>query len=245
MLAAGVALVASAALLAPTGAAAACPAGSHCTNESGEYALTVPPLTGNPIFGAYADCVWQVHVDFGDGTGADYVFEGDKGLSGTHTFPQYGEYQVIAALSNGYHKNSPPATCPPYTEIVTVLYQDPSEPETPPKQEPKEEKPKEKPGGKPGGGSTGSGGGKSGGQGGGEEGEAGGGHPISIWSSCSHGVYAHRVPCGKARRVIEGAQEKLADRSAARAAGFQCHLTKGLFPISCRRGKGRVLGPLG
>ncbi len=45
--------------------------------------------------------------------------------------------------------------------------------------------------------------------------------------------------------MIEGAQEKLSHRKAARVAGFRCHLTNDLRPISCRRGKGRVLGPLG
>ena len=63
------------------------------------------PLSG-PL-AAYADCVWQVHVDFGDSTSADYVFEGDKGLTGSHKFPSYGKYEVSFAISDGYHKNSP------------------------------------------------------------------------------------------------------------------------------------------
>ena len=45
--------------------------------------------------------------------------------------------------------------------------------------------------------------------------------------------------------MIEGAQEKLSERRSAKVAGFRCHLTDELRPISCRRGKGRVLGPLG
>jgi hypothetical protein len=254
-LAAGLALVGiSAALFSPTRAAAACPAGAYCTDESGKYTLTVPPLPTTGILAAYRDCVWQVHVNFGDNSGADYVFEGEVGLSGSHTFPHYGEFHVTAALSNGYHKNAPTQACPDYTQYATVLYRSPSEiaeAEAKEKQEKeakeakekeeKEKSPPKEPTKNPGGtgGSNGSGGTAE------EEREKGPSHPIHVWRNCSHNVYAHRVACKKAQKVIKEAQEKLSERKAAKVAGFRCHLTEDLRPISCRRGKGRVLGPLG
>jgi hypothetical protein len=240
------------ALPAPASAVAACPPGKYCTDATGKYTLTVPPLPTTGILAAYRDCVWQVHVNFGDGSGADYVFEGEVGLSGSHTFPNYGEFHVTAALSNGYHRNAPTQMCPDYTQYATVLYRSPAEiaeaeAKEKQEQEEKEKSPGEKPNEAPGAGGQpiGSGGGRSTGQEEGTSGGSGPSHPILVWRSCSHNVYAHRVACRKARKVISGAQDKLSDRKSARVAGFQCHLTDDLRPISCRRGKGRVLGPLG
>jgi hypothetical protein len=47
--------------------------------------------------------------------------------------------------------------------------------------------------------------------------------------------------------VIAGAEEKLVKRRpSARVSGFSCKLDPGQpRPISCRRGKSRILGPPG
>jgi hypothetical protein len=247
--------LAAALLAAPASAVPKCPLGKYCTDDTGEYTLTVPPLTGKPPpFGTYAECVWQVHVTFGDGTFADYEFDGQVGLSGSHTFPHYGEFTVTAALSEGEQPSH--AECPSVTQYAFVLYRSPAEiasAEALEKQEKeakelkekeaKDEKEKEEkePVKSPGG----TGGSRESGDGTPEEREKGPSHPILLWRNCSHNVYSHRVACKKAQKVIEGAQEKLSHRKSAKVAGFRCHLTNDLRPISCRRGKGRVLGPLG
>ena len=79
-----------------------------------------------------------------------------------------------------------------------------------------------------------------------EEGGSGPSHPILIYKHCPKDIYAHRVPCARAGKVIAGATEKLSTRRVARIAGFRCTLDPNLSrPISCRRGKRRILGPLG
>jgi hypothetical protein len=247
------ALLTAALLLWAPKANAACPT-EYCTDATGSYTLSVEPLSG-PIFGPYADCVWQVHVDFGDGTSAEYVFEGEKGLSGSHKFPSYGKYEVNFTISAGYHKNSPShESCPSLGKTAYVTFQDPAEvaeEEAKAKEEakareeaekaPSGETPGEKSSGGPGAeGSTGSGGGAG-------EGGFSGKREVHLWNRCPTGVYVHQVACGKARRVIAGAKEKLVKRRrSARVAGFSCKLDPGRpRPISCRRGMSRILGPPG
>jgi hypothetical protein len=230
--------LAAALLAAPASAVPKCPLGKYCTDDTGEYTLTVPPLTGKPPpFGTYAECVWQVHVTFGDGTFADYEFDGQVGLSGSHTFPHFGEFTVTAALSEGEQPSH--AECP----SAEALEKQEKEAKELKEKEAKEAKEKEEK--EPAKSPLETGGSRESGDGTPEEGEKGPSHPILLWRNCSHNVYSHRVACKKAQKVIEGAQEKLSDRKAAKVAGFRCHLTNDLRPISCRRGKGRVLGPLG
>jgi hypothetical protein len=246
------ALLTAALLLWAPQASAACPT-EYCTDATGSYTLSVEPLSG-PIFGPYADCVWQVHVDFGDGTSADYVFEGEKGLNGSHKFPSYGKYEVRITISAGYHKNSPShESCPSLGKTAYVTFQDPAkvaEEEAKAKEEAEEaeeapsgETPGEKSNGGPAaGGSTGSGAGV-----GEEEGEFSGTRGAHLWDRCPTGVYVHEVACGKARKVVARAKEKLVKRRrSARVSGFSCKLDPGRSrPISCRRGKSRILGPPG
>ncbi len=76
--------------MAPSaGATKPCPV-EYCTDSQGKYVLSVPPLTTTLFYKEYAACTWQVHVDFGDSTGQDYEFDGSKGLTGSHTFPEPG-----------------------------------------------------------------------------------------------------------------------------------------------------------
>ena len=98
-------------LLSAPRADAACPT-EYCTDASGGYTLTVEPLSG-PIFGPYADCVWQVHVSFGDGSSADYVFEGEKGLTGSHTFPPSANTKSISRSPTAITRTPPPMKAAP------------------------------------------------------------------------------------------------------------------------------------
>ena len=255
MLAAALVLVASAAssLSSPARAQAECSLLTLCvtTDAGGTANLNVPPLsfiaTYKPEVIPYEDCVWEVvNVNFGDGSPeAVYFWDGSKGLTGSHTFPSPGEYPVTINATQGHHSESeaePPETCPDLLIPAKAVFPSPTPPPTEtPAKPPKEEGKKPGEGGhKPTGG-----GGNSNGQGEEGGGESGGGHSIVFWRGCSHNVYAHRVACKKARTVIDGAQEKLSGRNSAMVAGFRCHLTDDLRPISCRRGKSRVLGPLG
>jgi hypothetical protein len=260
------------ALLAPAGASA-CPAGKYCTDANGVYELIVPSLEG-PVYGPYRSCVWEVHVDFGDGTKEDLIFEGEKGITRSHKFPSYGTYTVRFMLTNGMRTDANPAPCPNYPQEVTVLYQSPAEiaeeaarlkaeqeareqqqrekkaAEEAQKQKEKEEREaREKAAREKSGGSGGSGGG-SGGSGGGSGGPGGGeGQPgtptASGWKDCGGKVSARGVACPKAHRVIRKARPKLDRNRSARVLGFSCHAVGTSHArIACRRGKSRVLGPL-
>jgi hypothetical protein len=257
------AAVLAAALIAPS-TAAACPQGGYCTDSSGTYELVVPPFPTEGIYGQFHDCVWNVHVEFGDGESADYVFEAEKGLSGSHTYPHYGRYTASFTASNGYHKNNPGETCPGKTESFFVYWQSAQEIAeeealTKAEKEAKEQKEAEEKAAieaqkqkereereareraareRFGGGTGGSG----------SEGSSGGGGQTGpvYWRTCRGRIQVHGVGCSKARKVIGRARRKnLYEGGPQEILGFACHLT-GTRPaqISCRRGKRRVLAPL-
>lgn len=258
-----VAAVLGAALLAPA-SASACPNGAYCTDSAGNYTLTVPPLTGQPVFGQYASCEWDVHVDFDDGTTKNYKFNGEVGLTDSHKFPTYGEYLVESALSNGHRTDGSTGECPDYRPpLARVLYQSPQQIEeeenlTQAEREAKEKKEAEERAAKEAkkqkereerearekaakekfGGSSG---------GSGSEGSSGGqSEPPSFWKTCRGQITAHGVGCPKARKVIGRARRiDLIDEGPQQVLGFRCHVT-GSLParISCRRGKSRILGRL-
>jgi hypothetical protein len=263
-------------LATAAGAVPACPEGKVCTDEAGKYVLNVPPLPTAPPYSAYRDCVWQVHVDFGDGTAADYTFEGEVGLSGSHTFPHFGEYHVAITLSHSYHKAEPTGPeCLNPPQKATVLYRDPSKfaeeeakeaaaraakeqrereeresakaaKETEEREVARESREREervareiaeggkKPGGGPGGSTNGGGSAENG----------GGSNGVVFWTSCHHEIYAHRVACGKARSVVKSAATKLTKKGSAKVAGFSCRYDPSqIRPLTCRRGKSRIMGP--
>ena len=231
------ALVAVATLAPSAGAAKPCPAGYYCTDSSGKYVLEVPPLTYNPFLSEYADCVWKVHVDFGDGTSEDYVFDASVGLSGEHVFPTRGEtYAVQIQLREGAHSKSE-EPCPDYGLGAQVRYRtaaeeadDPSETPTGPPLVPTD------PGGAPPA-------------------------PVAAdgvipnfeqpstdsaryWKRCRGGVYAHLVRCRKARAIARAAGAKLTRPGTTQAMGFSCRLPRGpLQSIACKRGEQSVLAP--
>lgn len=267
-----VAALAAALLAAPASAAPPCPKEKVCTDEKGFYTLNVPPLPNIEPYAAYRDCVWHVHVNFGDGTSADYIFEGEKGLSGSHTFPHYGEYAVKITLSESHHKSNPTGPeCLNPPQSATVLYRDPSkfaeeearETKIKAEQEQKEREAREA---------------REAaraqreheaaqeqqeleerqakaraerekkqaesGSEGGTGGESGGGGQAAYWASCRHRVLAHRVGCGKAQSVAKAAGKKLTGRGSAKVAGYSCSYAPSRpRPLSCRRGGSRVLGP--
>jgi hypothetical protein len=260
--AAPLAAVLGAGLLMPA-SAAACPTGAYCTDSTGTYTLTVPPLTGQPFVSEYASCEWDLHVDFGDKTSKDYKFNGEVGLTDSHTFPPYGEYLVQSELSNGHRTDASTGQCPDYNPpIARVLYQ--SEQEiaeeealTQAEKEAKEKKKAEEIAAleakkqkereerearekaakeKLGAGSGGSG----------PEGSTGETQTVqTFWRSCRR-IQVHGVGCAKARKVIGRARRKnLFEDGPQEILGFTCHLT-GTRPaqISCRRGKRRILAPL-
>jgi hypothetical protein len=264
-------------LAAPAaGAVPACPEAKVCTDEAGKYVLNVPPLPTAPPYGAYRDCVWQVHVDFGDGTSADYTFEGEVGLSGSHTFPHFGEYHVAITLSHSHHKAEPTGPeCLNPPQKATVLYRDPSKyaeeeakaaaakaakeqreheereaakaaKEAEEREVAREAREREERvtretaevGQKAGGGSGGSP------NGGGQSENGGGGNGVVFWTNCHHEIYAHRVACGKARGVVRSAGAKLTKRGTAKIAGFDCRYDPSqIRPLTCHRGKSRIMGP--
>jgi hypothetical protein len=261
-------------LAAPAaGAVPACPEGKVCTDETGKYVLDVPPLPTAPPYSAYRDCVWQVHVDFGDGTAADYTFEGEVGLSGSHTFPHFGEYQVAITLSHSHHKAEPAGPeCLNPPQKATVLYRNPSKyaeeeakeaaaktakeqrvreeretakaaKELEEREVAREKQEREERAAHEKPKGTGS---RSGGDSGEEGGskEAGGSTGIVFWTDCHHEIYAHRVACGKARSVVKSAGAKLTKKGSAKVAGFSCRYDPSqIRPLTCRRGKSRITGP--
>jgi hypothetical protein len=216
------------------GASPECPV-QYCTDSSGKYVLTVPPLSGIPLLAAYADCVWDVHVDFGDSTSEDLVFDASVGLTGSHVFPTRGvTYTVQVELTNGHHGNTA-EPCSDFSRTAQVRYRTAAEEEgeAPPPVEP--------------------------------VGEGGTGpsplpvapdgmtpnpfvrpappasSPVSFWRHCRAGVLTHGVDCRKGRLVISRARVKLAHRGKASVAGFTCRPTA--LSVVCRRGAARVVGP--
>jgi hypothetical protein len=222
-------------------------------------------LTGQPFVSQYASCEWDVHVDFGDKTSEDTKFNGELGLTKSHTFPPYGEYLVEIALRNGHRTDSSTEPCPDYEPpIARVLYQSAQEiaEEEALTQAEKEAKEKEKAEEiaaieakrqkereereareraakeRFGGGTGGSG----------SEGSSGDGSQTvpTYWLTCRGRIQVHAVGCPKARKVIGRARRKnLYEDGPQEILGFTCHLT-GTRParISCRREKRRILAPL-
>jgi len=231
-------LVAGAILAPSAGAAKPCPAGYYCTDSTGKFVLEVQPLTYNPFFSDYADCVWKVQVDFGDGTSEDYVFDASVGLSGEHIFPTRGEtYSVQIQLREGVHSKTE-EPCPDYGLGAQVLYRTAAEEADDPPETPTE--PPLVPTG----------------QGGtpppapaaadGEIPHFGQPEPGSAryWKRCRRGVYAHLVRCSKARGIARAAGAKLTRPGTAQAKGFSCRLPRGpLQSIACKRGEQSVLAP--
>jgi hypothetical protein len=226
-----------AALPARAGATAPCPV-EYCTDSTGKYELVVPPLTNLPIVGnAYADCVWNVHVDFGDGTSEDLVFDASTGLTGSHVFPPTRgvTYSVEVHLTQGRHTGSG-ESCTDFEKTALVRYRTAAEEEggTPPPWEVIKQEgivpaplalapvtlipnPYTQPS------------------------FPAGSKPVSFWRRCRAGVRTHGVDCRKGRRVIGRASDRLARRRDASVAGFDCLLTA--ISIVCRRGTDRILGP--
>ncbi len=254
-------LAGAGALTSPPKAEADCSLINLCieTDPGGTAHLNVPPLSQVALFRPEVkpleDCLWEVvDVNFGDGSPtAVYVWDATKNLTGSHTFPHPGEYKVKILATSGHHLESlavPPKACPDLPVEAKVIF--PSGSEKPAVETPVEtpgKTPVEMPGKSPGSGE----GAKKGGSGAGksipaaeEEKGSGPSHPILIYKRCPEDIYTHRVPCTKAAKVIAAAIKKLSTRRAARITGFRCTLDPSLSrPISCRRGDGRILGPLG
>jgi hypothetical protein len=259
-----VAAVLGAGLLMPA-SAAACPSGAYCTDSSGKYTLTVPPLPTTPPFGEYRTCEWDVRVDFDDGTIGNYKFNGQLGLTESHKFPTYGEYLVESELKYGHRTDGSTAECPDYRPpLARVLYQSPQQIEaeeklTQAEKEAKEKKEAEERAAKEakkqkereerearekaaeeklGGGSGDSG----------SEVPSGSGTPTapSFWLTCRGRIQVHGVGCAKARKVIGRARRKnLYQGPPQEILGFTCHLTGTRPPqIACRHGKRRILASL-
>jgi hypothetical protein len=232
-------LVAAAVLAPSAGATKPCPAGYYCTDANGKYVLSVPPLTYNPFLAEYADCVWQVHVDFGDGTSEDYVFDAAVGLTGEHVFPTAGvTYTVVVQLREGVHDQSG-EPCPDYGQTAQVRYRtaaeeadDPPETPTEPPFVPVDQggtvaPPVAADGEVPNFGQPGQ-------------------SPDSAryWKRCGGGVYAHLVRCRRARGIARAAGARLARPGTALVKGFSCRLPRGpLQSIACKRGEQSVLAP--
>ncbi len=227
-------------------AAPPCPV-EYCTDSAGEYLLEVPPLSVNPIYAGFAVCSWDVHVDFGDGTGEDYVFDGAVGLVGSHVFPTRGvTYAVQVGLSNG-RSSQPNAFCPPVQLNSSVRYRTEAEEVDPPPPEDEGEPANEPPPW--------------------EETEQGGTIPEAVvvsventptpwegvpqatvpdasayWRNCRRSVMTHLVSCRKGRRVARLATARLARPGSARVAGFACNRRRATAgTIACRRGARRIL----
>lgn len=204
------------------------------TTPDGVYVLVVPILN--------TDCVWNVDVDFGDGTSAKYVFEGEKGLIGSHMFPAPGVY--IVRIDSGEGHSPTDQECLELTIEATVTYPEPVEPPSePPKGEP--------PAGAPPGGGTAPGQEPVAADGqapdaSGAPGTKAASEPVAYWRHCRASVLTHLVACGKGRRVARAALERLKRPGSARVSGFSCRLPQGAVqPIACARGEQRVLVPAG
>jgi hypothetical protein len=249
----GVALVllSAAAVLAPSaGAVKPCPV-EYCTDSKGEYVLTVPPLPANhPLYGPYADCVWNAYVDFGDGTNDVYLFDAAVGLTGSHVFPTRGRlYLVNVYLREGQHAQTK-EPCFNYNQTAEVLYRTAAEEADDPPPDPEEEEPEpepEKPAGPAGGGGTtpappavAAGSATP------EATPAPAPEPQVFWKRCRGGVLTHLVGCRKGRAVAKAAGAKLGRPGTVQASGFSCRLPRGsATAIVCRRGEQGVISPLG
>ena len=228
--------------LAPTAQATKpCPV-QYCTDSTGKYVLTVPPLTKNPGLSGLADCVWNVHVTFGDGSEEDYVFDASVGLTGSHMFPTPGmSYVVHIHLGEGHHAQGG-ESCPEYDQFAEVRYRTPAEEEDEPVEEtpPDPTNPPEQ-----GGGSTGPVPVVPTADAPGDPGVAPiPADPDPYWRRCRGAIRTHLVSCRKGRRVAGAATAKLTLPGSARVAGFTCRLPAGgTQPIVCARRAQRILLP--
>jgi len=234
-----VVVLSAAAVLAPSAAATTpCPV-DYCTTPSGEYVLEVPPLT-NPFLAAYADCVWNAHVDFGDATDEDYVYDAAVGVTGSHVFPTPGvTYTVTVALADGHHGQTTDP-CPDYALSTEVRYRTPAEEAgDPPAPAP----------------------GTPVGEGGIQpapllvapdasipnavpvpQSTPTPARPAPYWRRCRGGLLTHLVSCRKARRVARAASARLTRAGTVQAGGFSCRVSPGQARwIACRRGEQRIL----
>jgi hypothetical protein len=245
-------LTAFAVLSSPTPTAAACPEEFDLcgtTNKQGTYFLQIPSFSflsqipGYEELAALEDCVWEVEVDFGDGSPNEtYTFDASIGLSGSHTFPAPGTYIVHVQAREGVHAGSGEA-CPDFDQTAAITY---PEPPPPPPLEPPGEDPPETPA-EPSGGTTPP---PSGGAGP----EPGPAQPAlrPRWRRCGGEVLAKDVGCRKARKVIRRASKLLGRLPAAfggwlpeRAAGFRCRLRHTpTAELACRHGGRRIIAPL-
>jgi hypothetical protein len=230
---AALALLCAAAVLAPSaGATKPCPI-EYCTDSSGEYVLEVPPLT--KLYPPYADCIWNVHVDFGDGTDEEYLFDAAIGMTGSHVYPTPGTtYTVVAVLSNGHHGQTKDP-CLDYSLSGEVLYRTPAEEAddppfvptdqggtvppllpvapytvTPNAWTPTPTPPPPTPA------------------------------AATYWLQCHGGVLTHLVSCRKGHKIAKAASGRLTRSGTAQVIGFTCRLRSPRSTV-CRRGEQRVL----
>jgi hypothetical protein len=218
------------------GAAKPCPI-DYCTDPSGEYVLEVPPLGG--FLEAYADCVWNAYVDFGDGTSQVYVFDASVGLTGSHVFPTAGvTYTVVVILREGAHAQGG-EPCPDYSQSAEVLFRTPAEEaDDPPPNKPIDEggtvpdlTPVAPDGQTPNPWTA-------------PAGDEPSAEATRYWRRCRGGVHTHLVSCRKARRVARAAIARLARPGNVQAGGFACRLPPGVVrSIVCQRGEQSILVP--
>jgi hypothetical protein len=238
------------ALLTPAPSAAACPEDVDLcgtTNKQGTYFLQIPPFSflskipGYEELAALEDCVWEVEVDFGDGSPNEtYTFDAAIGLSGSHTFPEPGTYIVRVQAREGVHAGSG-QPCPDFERTAAITY-----PEPPPAPEPPPEPPPDPPGADPPQSSPATSGN------GGIVLDSRPASSLPHWRRCTGEVLTRGVGCRKARRVIRRATKAVERLSAAfggwlpaRAAGFRCRLRHTpTAELACRRGARRVIAPL-
>ena len=199
--------------------------------------LEVKPISPSDLLiGAYADCVWKAHVDFGDGSSEDYVFDASVGITGSHVFPTPGTtYTVVINLREGHHGQSKDP-CPDYSQSVKVLFRTPEEeaddpapwvpidqggtqpdllPVAPDAVIPNafEQTVPPSP------------------------------EPTSYWRRCRGAVFAHLVSCRKGLRVAKAARARLIAPGTVQTNGFACRLRRSLQSIVCRRGEQSVRAP--
>jgi hypothetical protein len=239
-----------AALSSPAPSAAACPEGVDLcgtTNKQGTYFLQIPPFSflskipGYEWLAPLEDCVWEVEVEFGDGSPNEtYTFDAAIGLSGSHTFPEPGTYIVQVYAREGVHADSG-EPCPDFDQTAAITFPEPP----PPPPEPPAPEP---PGGDPESPAEPSGTGDE--PGSGLPPPASG--PRSSWRRCAGEVLTRGVGCRKAKRVIRRATKAVERLPAAfggwlpaRAAGFRCRLRHTpTAELACRRGARRILAPI-
>jgi len=181
------------------------------------------------------DCTWPVDVVYDNGDPTEhYTFVASNGLSASHTFTEYGEYEVNILAQNGIHSEGG-EPCRSFHFLVTVLFKEPKE--EPPVEEPPVEEP---PSGENGGKRPPT-----------SEEESGAptpqGEAIVLWRQCKGGVSTKGVTCRKGRKVVRGALAALGrEKGSTKISGFTCKFRPSqLRPLTCRRGSSQIIGPYG